>query len=66
MYFKWKHEHIEKLEHIMKIHNHCFLKIIVNIFYKHNVHTMLNTQKIHGQLKRLKFLYNKSNMFFRS
>jgi hypothetical protein len=53
-YLKWKHEHIEKLKHLMKIHDHCFLKTISNIFYKHNVHPMLNTQKIHDQLKGLR------------
>ncbi len=45
MYFKWKHEHIEKLEYLMKIHDHCSFKTITDIFYKHNVHPMLNTQK---------------------
>ncbi len=53
-YFKWKQEHIEKLKHFMKIHDHYSLKTIADIFYKHNVHLMLNTQKVHDQLKRLK------------
>jgi ABC-type uncharacterized transport system permease subunit len=53
-YFKWKHEHIEKLEHLMKKNYHCSLKTIANIFYKHNIHPMLNTQKIHYQFKRLR------------
>jgi hypothetical protein len=44
-YFKWKHKHIKKLKHLMKIHDHCSLKTIVDIFYKHNIHPMLNTQK---------------------
>jgi hypothetical protein len=35
-YFKWKHEHIEKLNHLMKIDDLCSLKTIANIFYKHN------------------------------
>ncbi len=35
-YFKWKHEYIEKLKHLMKIDDLCSLKTIANIFYKHN------------------------------
>jgi len=53
-YFEWKHEHIEKLKHFMKIHYHCSLKTIVGIFYKCNVYPMLNTQKVHDQLKKLR------------
>jgi hypothetical protein len=65
-YFKWRHEHIEKLEHLMKIHDHCSFKTIANIFYKHNVHPMLNTQKIHDELKRLrKSQKNKNKKKFR-
>jgi len=37
---------LQKLEHLMKIHDHCSFKTIANIFYKHNVHPLLNTQKI--------------------
>jgi len=65
-YFKWRHEHIEKLEHLLKIHDHYSFKTIANIFYKHNVHPMLNTQKIHDQLKRLrKSQKNKNKNKFR-
>ncbi len=38
----------------MKFIVQCSLKTITNIFYKHNIHPMLNTQKLHDQLKRLR------------
>jgi hypothetical protein len=38
----------------MAIHKHHFLKNIAEMFYTSNVHLMLNTQKIHDQLKRLR------------
>jgi hypothetical protein len=37
----------------MAIHKHHCLKNIAEMFYTSNVHPMLNTQKIHDQLKRL-------------
>jgi uncharacterized protein YaiI (UPF0178 family) len=37
----------------MAIHKHLSLKKTAEMFYTSNVHPMLNTQKIHDQLKRL-------------
>jgi len=52
-YCKWKDEHNNELYHLMAIYKHLSLKKIVEMFYTNNVHPMLNTQKIHDQLKRL-------------
>jgi hypothetical protein len=52
-YCKWKDEHNNELCHLMAIHKHISLKKIAKMFYTSNVHPMLNTQKIHDQLKRL-------------
>jgi len=52
-YCKWKDEHNNEPYHLMAIHKHHSLKKIAKLFYASNVHPMLNTQKIHDQLKRL-------------
>ncbi len=52
-YCKWKYEYNIELYHLMAIHKHLSLKKIAEMFYTSNVHPMLNTRKIHDQLKRL-------------
>jgi hypothetical protein len=52
-YFKWKDEQNNELYRLMAIHKHHSLKKIAKMSYASNVHPMLNTQKIHDQLKRL-------------